>query len=790
MLGAQTVLLLGLCVSLCFGEMGQFYTYEEEPPGTVIAVLSQHSMFNSTYGSAAKFRLMKQMNSSFIQVRESDGQLSIVQKIDREKICRRSPSCHLTLDLGSFSTEHFRLFNVKVEVRDINDHSPHFPSSEIHLDVSEAASVGTRIPLPMAVDEDIGLHSVQDYLLSANTHFGIDIQTRADGLKYADLVLMKELDREMQSSYTLELVATDGGSPALTGSAIVELRVLDFNDNSPEFEESSVTVDLMEDAPAGHLLIDLNALDPDEGPNGDIVYGFSHQVSQEVRELFKIHPKYGGVTLVGEVDFETKQSYEFDVQAQDFGSNPLSATCRVTVRVVDVNDNAPAITINPLTSSKHGVAYISEAAAKGSFIALISTSDIDSGLNGKVHCTLHGHGHFQLQQAYEDSFMIVTTTLLDRESVAEYKLTLVAEDLGSPPLTTKTQYTIQVTDENDNAPSFTEPLYEVSVLENNAPGAYITTVLARDPDFQQNGKITYRLLEGKTLGQSWSTFVAIDGDSGVLRAVRSLDYEKLRELDLEIEASDCGVPKFSARTQLKIKIIDQNDSPPVITSPLQDNGSAHVLLPAGAPENYLVLRVKAVDADDGQNAQLSYTIQHDKHRLFTINSESGEVSLRRRLRPVQDKDLSIVVAVYDHGRPSLSCNATLRFILTEATPSKVEIVIMQPSEVEQHHHQQIDMSTIFIAVLSGGCALLLVAILFVAFSCKKRSDRSKQLEEPETGLETEGTLLNASTHLRGSNPTSIDSCQLSLSTESENCSESTGRGVCKDLHSTSSVSTF
>ncbi|XP_018416204.1 PREDICTED: protocadherin-8-like [Nanorana parkeri] len=783
-LPVRLVLLSSLFSSLCFGETIHLYTNEEEATGTVIAVLSHHSVFNATEEPATNFRLMKQSNSSFIHVRESDGQLSIVKRIDRERICRGSSNCILSLDMVSFSTDQFKLINVKVEVRDINDHSPHFPNSEMHVDVSEAAPVGTRIPLQMAVDEDIGLNSVQDYLISGNSHFGIDVQTRADGLKYAELILMKELDRETESLYTLELVASDGGSPPLSGSTKVNIRVLDFNDNTPVFEKSSLTVDLLEDASVGYLLLDLNAVDYDEGANGEIIYGFSAQVSEEVRQLFKIDAKSGAISLEGEVDFETKHFYEFDVQAQDMGPNPLTATCKVTVHIIDVNDNTPAITITPLTSTSMGVAYITEAAAKDSFIALISVEDRDSGINGQVHCTLFGHEHFKLHQASENSFMIVTTSLLDREMIAEYNLTIVAEDLGFPSLKMTKHYKIWVSDENDNAPSFTKSLYEVSVLENNVPGAYIATVVAKDPDLGHNGKVSYRLLDGKIMGQSLSTFVVVDVDSGILRTVRSLDYEKLKEIDLEIEASDHGVPKLSTRTQLKIKILDRNDNPPVIISPLIDNGSADVLLSVKSPQNYLVLKVKAVDADEGLNSQLTYTIQQDKHKLFTINRASGEVSLRRIIKPTQDVDLSIVVVVYDSGRPSLSCNATIKFILTDSPPSNVEIVVMQSVEEEQ---QKLDLSIIFIAVLSGGCTLLLVAILFVACTCKGRTGRSKQ-ESQERRREAEDRLLNTTATPKDSSSTSSDSCQLSVSTESESCSLTSSRDQCRDLHSASNSS--
>ncbi|KAM4019418.1 protocadherin-8-like [Anomaloglossus baeobatrachus] len=777
-------LLLGLYLTICHGETFHFYTYEEEAPGTIIAVLQHHPMFNSTEGPATNFRLMKQLNSSFIHVRESDGRLSIQERIDREQICRRTLNCVLVLDLFSFSKDTYKLITVKVEVRDINDNTPHFPSPEMHVDVSEAAMVGTRIPLQMAVDEDIGLNSIQDYLISGNSHFGLDVQTRSDGLKYADLILMKELDRERQSLYRLELEASDGGSPSLSGNAIVIVHILDFNDNSPIFLETWVTVDLRENAPVGHLIADLSAIDLDEGANGEIVYGFTTQVSHEVRELFQIDPKSGGVILEGEVDFETKHSYEFDVQAQDLGPIPLTATCKVTVNIVDVNDNAPDITFTPLTFFSHGVAYITEAAPKESLIALISTSDRDSGLNGKVHITLYGQDHFKLQQANKESFMIVTTSHLDRETIPEYNLTLVVEDMGVPSLKTIKKYTIRLTDENDNAPSFTKPMYEVSIPENNAAGSYITTVSAKDLDVGHNGKVSYRLLDTKIMGQSLSTFVVIDVDSGVLRAVRSLDYEKIKELGLNIEAYDHGIPKHSTRTHMKIKIIDQNDNRPVITFPVLDHGAAEIPVPVNAPQNYLVFQMKATDADHGVNAQLSYTLQEDRHKLFTMNRDTGEVYLHRRIIPIPDKDLSIVVAVYDNGRPSLSANATIRLTLTDASPSHMDI--MEPSEEEQH---EVDLSIIFIAVLSGGCTLLLVAILFVSCSCKRRSDRSKQ-RSAGGAVETKEQLLTTTTQSKECLPSSSDSCQMSLGTETENLSVSSTQEQCGELHSASTVPFF
>nr|XP_033805875.1 protocadherin-8-like [Geotrypetes seraphini] len=764
------LLFLNLFVSLSLCEISRYYTYEEGAPGTVIGVLSEDLLFNSADRPTSSFRLMKQLNGSLIRVRENDGQLSIGERMDREQICGQLLHCVLAFDAITFSKDQFKLLHVEVEVRDINDNSPRFPREEISLEVWENAALGTRFPLEVAVDEDVGSNSIQSFQISVNSHFSLEVQRRADGELYADLVLMKELDRETQASYTLEVVAKDGGSPARSGSAVVAVRVLDFNDNSPMFEQNSYTVELTEDAPLGFLLLDLDALDPDEGLNGDVIYGFSPQVSAEVRQVFRLDPKSGRLALASPVDFEAKDTYELDVQAQDLGASPLSAACKVIVRITDVNDNAPAVSISPLTSISAGVAYITEAAAADSFVALISTSDSDSGPSGQVRCTLHGHEHFKLQQAYEDSYMIVSSAALDREKIPEYNLTVVAEDLGSPPFKTIRQYTIRVSDENDNAPFFTRAVYEVSVLENNAPGAYITTVVARDPDLGRNGKVKYQLLEAVMLDAPVSNFVFIDPETGSLHARSSFDYEDLKHLELEIQASDGGSPQLSSRALVKITIVDQNDNAPVFTFPPLKNQSADMLLPIRAPVNYLIMQIKAKDADEGLNSDLSYAILQDNHKLFAIHKVTGELSLRRRLGEDFSHSLTVLIAVHDHGRPCLSSTATINFILTETAPSSEQIVVIEPTEGQL---QEWNFSIIFIAVLAGGCGLLVFAIIIVASTYwKKSNDFEPDSEQPESCT---GTVLikspvfsESDSSGTGSQP---DSCQLSVNTESEDCNE-------------------
>ncbi|XP_030634831.1 protocadherin-8-like [Chanos chanos] len=699
------------------GKTMKYQTFEEDAPATVIGNLAKDMSLNPSLGSKTNFRMMKQFNASFIRLRESDGQLTIGERIDRERICKHTPQCLIAFDVVSFSKEQFKLIHVEVEVKDINDNSPEFPRKESTLEISENTAVGTRIPLDVAVDEDVGTNYIQSYQISVNSHFTIDVLSRADGVKYAELVLMKELDRETQASYVLELVATDGGNPSRSGTTKIHVKVKDFNDNSPIFDRNNFSVELPEDAPVGYLLLDLNAVDPDEGLNGEVVYGFGNQVPSEIRQLFKVDRKSGRLTLESPIDFETKTTYEFDVQASDLGPNPNPTICKIIVQVQDVNDNAPEISITPMTSITAGIAYITEAAAKDSFVALISTADRDSGANGQVHCTLYGHDHFKLQQAYEDSYMIVTTAPLDREKIAEYNLTVVAEDLGSPPFRTITQYTIRLSDENDNAPVFSKPVYEVAVVENNAPGAYITTVVARDLDLGHNGKVTYKLSDTYIMGSPVSTYVSLDPGTGSIYALRSFNYEIIKQLELRIQANDGGSPQLHSSATINLKIVDQNDNAPSITQPVLNNGSAEIFLPKDTPSGYVITHITARDADEGVNAELSYKIATGEVSVFSINRATGEIYLNRALNYDIDESLRITVTVSDNGRPSLTSTATIRFTIIAGAPPSDHSIFRQSNEEEPHEW---DLSIVIIVVLAGSCTLLLLAIILIATTCNKR----------------------------------------------------------------------
>ncbi|XP_072253769.1 protocadherin-8 [Leuresthes tenuis] len=704
------------------GNTVRYQTREEDAPGTVIGNLAKDMSLTLSHSSKSNFRMMKQFNDSFIRVREGDGQLTVGERIDRERICRHTSQCLITFDVVNFSKDRYKLIHVEVEIKDINDNSPGFPSKESIVEISENAAVGSRIPLDPAVDADVGSNYIQSYQISVNSHFTIDVLLRADGVKYAELVLMKELDRETQSSYNVELVATDGGNPYRSGSTKITVKVTDFNDNSPVFDQNSFSVSLPEDAPVGTVILDLNAVDADEGLNGEVVYGFGKQVSHEVRELFQVDNKSGRLTLRNPVDFEDKSTYELDVQATDLGANPTPSVCKIIIHVTDVNDNAPEISITPMTSISTGIAYISEAADKDSLVALISTLDRDSGINSQVHCTLYGHDHFKLRQAHEDSYMIVTAAVLDRERISEYNLTVMAEDFGSPPLRKITQYTIRLSDENDNAPHFAKAVYEVSVVENNAPGAYITTVEASDADLGNNGKITYRLVDSVIMGSPVNTFVSLNSVSGSIYALRSFNYELMKQLDIHIQSSDGGSPQLQSTAIIRLKIVDQNDNQPSIIEPPLYKGSAEVFLPKDAPAGYVVTQIKATDADEGINAQLSYKITEGGHLGFSVNKDTGKVHVSRQLTYDLNDNVKVTVSVSDNGSPSLTSTAVILFSFIEGTLPSLPSLAQNGSE----ELFEWDMSIAIIIVLAGSCSLLLLAIILITTICSRRKKETRE----------------------------------------------------------------
>ncbi|XP_020562090.1 protocadherin-19 isoform X6 [Oryzias latipes] len=672
---------------------------EEMKPGSVIGNVTKDALKQGFQIAPQPpyLRVISNSEPRWVELSPA-GILTTQMKIDRDVVCRQNPKCIISLEVMSNSME---ICVIKVEIEDLNDNAPKFPTSHIDIEISENASPGTRFPLEGASDPDSGIFGVQSYSITPNELFGLEIKTRGDGSKIAELVVQKSLDRETQSHYTYEISAEDGGDPPKIGAVQLNIKVIDSNDNNPVFDESVYTVNVMENSPINTLVIDLNATDPDEGTNGEVVYSFNSYVTEKTREAFKIDPRTGIITVNGVLDYETSQIYEIDVQAKDLGPNSIPAHCKVTVNVMDTNDNPPVISLLSLNTE---MVEVSENAQRGYVIALVRVSDKDSGANGKVQCRLQGNVPFRLQE-YESFSTILVDGKLDREQKDTFNLTIQAEDSGTPPLRATKSLVVKVTDENDNPPHFLKPHYQEMVMENNLPGSCLLAVSAEDPDLGMNGTVSYSIVPGEIKHMDVNTYVSIN-PSGRIYSMRSFDHEYTRTFDFKVLARDNGNPSLSSNATVRIVVLDVNDNTPVMTNPPLVNGTAEVSIPRNAGVGYMVTQVKADDYDEGENGRLTYTISEGDRAFFEIDQVNGEVRSTRMFGENAKSSYEITVVARDHGKPSLSASAYI-------------MVYLSPDLNAQEPIGSVNLSLIFIIALGSIAAILFITMIFVAVKCKR-----------------------------------------------------------------------
>uniref|UniRef100_A0A672QVR0 Protocadherin 10b n=1 Tax=Sinocyclocheilus grahami TaxID=75366 RepID=A0A672QVR0_SINGR len=704
------VILLLLCLADGVVSQIRYSVPEEAEHGTFVGNIAEDLGLDLTKLSSRRFQVVPSSRTPYLEVNLENGVLFVNEKIDRERICKQTASCLLHLEV--FLENPLELFRVEIEVVDINDNPPSFPETDITVEISESATPGTRFPLESAFDPDVGSNALRTYDITNNNYFYLDVQTQTDGNKFAELVLEKPLDREQQALHRYVLTAVDGGQPPRTGTALLVVRVLDSNDNVPVFDQPVYSVNLAENAPVGTLIIQLNATDSDEGPNGEVIYSFSNHISSRIKELFDIDARTGRIEVRGEVDFEESSLYQIYVQAKDMGPNAVPAHCKVLVKVTDVNDNAPEIIFSTVTES------VSENAATGTVIALLSVTDKDSEDNGQTHVEILGDVPFKLKTSFRNYYTIVTDGPLNRETVEAYTVAVVARDKGIPSLTTSKSIKVHVSDENDNAPTFTQPIYDVYVTENNVPGAYIYAASAVDPDVGQNAYITYSIVECEIQGMSVVTYVSINSENGYLYALRSFDYEQLKDFSFMVQARDSGSPELWSNATVNVIIVDQNDNAPSVIAPLGKNGTAREPLPRSAEPGYLVSRIVAMDADDGENARLSYSIQRgNENGMFRMDWRTGELRTARRVSVKRDPQqlYELLIEVRDHGQPPMSCSAVVQVTLVD-------------SLVEGHSGERgtakakdasLDLTLILIIALGSVSFIFLLAMIVLAVRCQK-----------------------------------------------------------------------
>ena len=605
-------LLLAGCALVRGEYVRQFRVREGAAAGTRIGFIGSAAAGSAAPPPAPPYLVVPVADSPIdtdLDIDQNTGEVRTKVELDREARDRYTLSAIPLTGAGE---------NIKVviEVEDVNDNAPTFPSSVVELGLPENTPRDTRRQLPPAIDRDLGTFTTQRYtIVRGNTNNAFRLSTQRDraGVLALHLQVNGFLDREADAAYQLVIEATDGGRPALSGRITVNVTILDLNDNPPTFSQQRYTASVPENATVGTGVVTVAASDPDLGNNGQVTYSINRRQS-DTGELFTIDEFSGLLSVNKRLDFESKDSHELVVVATDRGEVAQETTAFITVRITDVADQQPSITLRYLTPS--GGAELSEDTAVGTVLAAVTLADPEAG-QGAVLTLAGDQDTFQLERAVA-GWQLVLARPLDREQRDSFTLQLAAPAPAQAAATIE----IRVTDVNDNPPVFTEREYEASVDEAAEPGTSVLRVAATDADVGANGRVSYRIGHSADTHSDWFD---IEPDTGLVVTRARVDCETDPEPRLVVIASDGGRPGRSSSATVRIAVQDVNDNEPIFEQAFY-NATIREDSPAGA----CFLTVAASDPDCGFNSILRYSVGEGAGPAadtFSVRGGTGELCL-------------------------------------------------------------------------------------------------------------------------------------------------------------------
>uniref|UniRef100_A0A4W6FZ14 FAT atypical cadherin 3 n=1 Tax=Lates calcarifer TaxID=8187 RepID=A0A4W6FZ14_LATCA len=515
---------------------------------------------------------------------------------------------------------------VEVTVMDANDNSPICNQAVYSASFPEDIPTNKGILTVGATDADSGSSAEIQYSL-----FGIGVEDFYMDANTGELRTATVMDREVTSTYKLIAQATDGGG--LFCRSDISLKVLDVNDNAPSFSSPYYLASVYENAAPKALLTRLQASDPDEGLNRTVVYSLVDSVSG----FFSIDPFSGMVTLEKTLDRESRDSYRVRVQATDQAGQQgaLSSQVDLTILVLDVNDNAPVF------QRRDYAITVPEDVAVGTEVLRVLATSADIGLNAEITYSIRSGNELGKFSIDRNRGSISVADDLDFEVCKDYYLTVEAWDSGNPPLSTATMVTIELMDVNDNAPAFSQDIYNVLVSED-------ASVLAEDLDSQVNGRITYSILKGDRSNHFW-----IDPVTGLLKVNKRLDRELVSRYSLSVQAFDSGSPAMSSTVTVNIDISDVNDNPPVFNPA---NSTAVIQLNQAAGTTLLKLSVS--DKDSPRNGPpFEFRIVSGNERNFLSLDQTGTLRSNRVIGPEAPREFILEIQASDSGKPRLASSS-------------------------------------------------------------------------------------------------------------------------------------
>ncbi|XP_060625370.2 protocadherin-20 [Anolis sagrei] len=617
------------------------------------------------------FNLASQgLGGQYVNLNNRTGELyTSAQEIDRETLCTEdnvgsslvassssspllsSESCLLLLDVLVLPQEYFRLVKVKIAIHDINDNAPCFPMPQIRLFVPENSPINTRLAIEHpAVDPDMGTNGVQIYQLQDDYGvFTLDVEENESGERTPYLIVMGALDREARDEYVTLITAEDGGVPPLVGTATLTIGISDINDNCPQFNETQINVTVFGNSSIGLDIASVHAVDVDEGINAEITYSYSQKVAQSSRTLFHLDESTGTIKLSKRINGDTPRLHRLSVLANGPGCIPAVIT--VSVSIIKVMMRPPEVIPRFIANEAEGVVYLRELEPVNTPIAFFTIKDPDEKY--KVDCYLDGDGPFRLSpyKPYHNEYLLETTKPLDYETQQLYEISVVAWNTEGFHVNKIVK--VQVLDDNDNSPVFSQSLIELTIEENNAPHAFLTKLYATDADSGERGQVSY------FLGPEAPSYFSLDKDTGVLTVSTQLDREEREKYRYTVKAVDSGMPPRESIATVTILVLDKNDN-----SPRFINKDFSFFVPENFPGFGEIGVLSVTDADIGQNGWVALSVVNGSD-IFVIDTGKGVLRAKVSLDREQQSSYTIWVEAVDGGDPALSSTAKITILLLD-----------------------------------------------------------------------------------------------------------------------------
>ena len=717
-------LLLSL-LHLSFAVDFTYYVEEGKEPGTYIGdIAADTHVLDSISPQDHKLIRFNQIQHGMTSVAQlfrltrDTGKLYTSQTLDAEAICVRNEECFKMVDIAVRKRASFiKILEIKVVVKDVNDHQPEFPEKQVSIQFEENDAKGTKVSIPNAIDKDIGkMNSQITYQLKKDEDepFSLSVSKSVDGTSKLSIMLEEKLDREVKDSYLVQVIAKDGGSPPKQSILDVYISVTDVNDNTPFFSQKVYNVSINNEHDKVLPITILSATDPDLNKNGKVTYHFSSQTSDLVKMLFELNEVTGEIFQRQKFMQGQKLIYKLYIEATDGGTPPLSSTALVLVNLINQQNNPPIIDVNFVTSSTGNMVKISEDIEVGSFIAYMKVTDDDAGQNGEVSCYLH-HDKFQLQNFGTKKYKLIVKKPLDREVDDHYNIIISCQDKGAPPLHSDSKFSIEVMDVNDVQPEFSGRTFKFWIDENQKSKFPVGFINATDPDLGSGGKLTYSLV---TDNKHFLPFHITD--DGLILTLVSLDHEFQDVYKFKVLVKDNGIPPLNNTVNVVVEVRDENDNAPYFTFPSINPFSMDVTYYPRHSKNITVLR--AADRDSQENAFLRYEIlRGNEKKLFSLNRYTGLLSFTHIVSQ-QDAGLyELEFIVKDNGIPVLNKTTNLSLVLT---------VSNKTFEMMSESHQQSSKKThlflmIAIVLVSMTVSVPITAVIAICIvRCRNRKNNA------------------------------------------------------------------